>query len=180
MNNEFEPINSNLLGEDMSNFSFRNLFKRRKHKKNAPAAEVKKTTITTVTTTPVKNNPDNSYPPMVVDEKFDYMKNSPTYDVTAKEDIQLYGIKNPSTKALKAGQRAMIKLVNGKTKENGVFLVVLEKGGNKDEFEGKYMPSYYHPFIMDNVKSGGQANTIEDVLTNFFTVNVNKQNQITE
>lgn len=32
MNNQFEPTNSNLLGEDFSNFSFRNIFKRRKRK----------------------------------------------------------------------------------------------------------------------------------------------------
>lgn len=32
MTNEFEPTNSNLLGEDFSNFSFKKLFKRKKRK----------------------------------------------------------------------------------------------------------------------------------------------------
>ncbi len=276
MNNEFEPLNSNLLGEDMSNFSFRNIF-RRKRKKHT-SVETKKVTETIKKNdpTPTSNKPvdrilkaidnlrsqfnydgdvsnqslnnsysylgeisdvnnavnegykslvndfvtkykplipttssgststvtqkinlinqlkydlknytsvgDNeSYPPMVIDDNFDYMKNSPTYDITSKEDIQLYGIKNPSKKSLKSGQRAMIKLVNGKTKDNGIFLVVLEKGGNKDSLQGQYIPSYYHPFKMDNEKSGGKLNTIEDVLKNLFTLNVNKsQDQITE
>lgn len=277
MNNEFEPINSNLLGEDMSNFSLRNIF-RRKRKNKTVTVETKKVTETTKKNdpAPISNKPvdrilkaidnlrsqfnyngdvsnqslnnsysylgeisdvnnavnegyknlvndfvkkykplipptssgststvtqkinlinqlkydlknytsvgDNeSYPPMVIDENFDYMKNSPTYDVTSKEDIQLYGIKNPSKKSLRSGQRAMIKLVNGKTKDNGIFLVVLEKGGNKDELQGQYVPAYYHPFKMDNEKSGGKLNTIEDVLKNIFTLNVNKsQDQITE
>lgn len=175
MENQFEPTNSNLLGEDMSNFSFRNIFRRRR-RKNEPKKVVKTTTITT-TTTPTVVGQNENYPPMNVN--VEDVKKAPTHDVTAKYDIQLYGIKNNSKRGLKAGERAIIKLVNG-LNDSGVFAVVMQKGGNKDELQGQYVPAYYHPFKMDNKKSGGKLGTIEDVLKNMFTINVNRSTDSTE
>lgn len=172
--NEFEPTNSNLLGEDVSNFSFRKFFRRRKNKKSP--AKVVKTTTTTTTTTATPSQGEN-YPPMNVN--IEDVKNAPTHDVTAKYDIQLYGIKNNSKRGLKAGERAIIKLVNG-LNDSGVFAIVMQKGGNKDKLQGQYVPAYYHPFSMDNKKSGGKLGAIEDVLKNMFTINVNRNTDSTE